>query len=199
MTYISQLQEYNLTSGQISLLFRLRMIWRDIATWMNAYMVYVFLDSAPELQQAAAKKLTDLPIAYANVFRIYFGDEVADEHTTLMSNYTRLLISLIDATKSGDANAINEYTKQLNQNIAERVNFLTSINPFWEKNMMSNLLTNFNNMSINEINTFANKYYLSSTDLFGSLLSYSDRMGNYFAEGLLKYLTYSARVPSVSE
>lgn len=199
MTYIAQLQEYNLTSGQMNLLFRLRMIWREIATWMNAYMVYVFLNSPQELQQTAANKLTDLPIAYANVFRIYFGDEVADEHTALMSNYARLLISLIDATKSGDTNAINEYTNQIDQNIAERVNFLTSINPFWEKNIMSNLLTNFNNMSINEINAFANNYYLSSTDLFSSLLSYSDRMGNYFTEGLLKYLTYSARTPRVPE
>ena len=197
MVYISQLQEYTLTSGQINLLFRLRMIWREIASWMRAYLTYVFLDSDPELKQAAAKKLTDLPIAYANIFRIYFGDEIADQHTALMSNYTRLLISLIDATKSGDVNAINEYTRQINQNIEERVNFLTSINPFWEKNIMSNLLMNFNNMSINEINTFANKSYLSNTDLYSSLLSYTDRMGDYFAEGLLKYLTYSSRGPGV--
>ncbi|MEL7655100.1 MAG: hypothetical protein AAGU75_04225, partial [Bacillota bacterium] len=74
MTYISQLQEFNITPGQMDLLFRLRMIWRDIATWMNIYLIYVFLDAGPELQQAAAIKLADLPVAYANIFRIYFGD-----------------------------------------------------------------------------------------------------------------------------
>ena len=193
MTYINQLQEYRLTLAQISLLFKLRTIWREIATWMREYLAFVFLNSDPELRESAAQKLTDLPIAYANVFRIYFGDQIADEHTILMSNYIQLLISLIDATKNGDTVAISEYTEQLNQNINERVNFLTNINPFWEKNMMLNILTYFNEMSINEINTFANKNYSVNADIFSSLLPYSDRMGDYFADGILKYFTFSAR------
>ncbi|MEL7657791.1 MAG: hypothetical protein AAGU75_18005, partial [Bacillota bacterium] len=119
------------------------------------------------------------------------------QHTALMSNYTRLLKSLIDATKSGDADAVSEYTRQISQNIDERVNFLTTINPFWEKNVMFNFLTAFNNMAINEINTFADKNYLRNTDLFNSLLSYSDRMGDYFADGILKYYTYSPRAPRI--
>lgn len=196
MYHMNQLQEDSLTSGQMILLFKLRMIWRDIATWTKVYLDYVFLDSDPELKQAAAEKLTDLPISYANIFRIYFGDQVAVQHTALMSNYTRLLIALIDATKSGDVDAINEYTKQIYQNVEERVNFLTTINPFWERNIMSNLLTNFTNIIINEINSLANKYYLSNIDLFSTLLSYSDRMGDYFADGLLRYLTYSSRQPN---
>lgn len=195
MINIRQLQDFNITTGQMSLLFRLRTIWRDIATWMKIYLVYVFLNPDPGLKQAAAQKLNDVPIAYANILRRYFGDNIADEHTTLMSNYTNLLIALIDATKSGDNNAISEYTNQINQNIDERVNFLSSINPFWDKNIISNLLINFNNMSINEINTFANKNYLNSTDLFSTLLSYSDRMGDYIADGILKYFTFSSGAP----
>lgn len=197
MARINQLPEYNLTTGQLNLLFRLRMIWRDIATWMRAYLVYTFLDSDSELKEAAAQKLTDLPIKYADVFRIYFGDEIADEHTILMSNYTKLLMSLIDATKSGDTDAINEYTNLLNENINERVNFLTYINPFWEKSMMSNLLTNFNNMTISEINTFANKDYPNNVNLFSRLLAYTDTMGDSFADGMLNYFTFSSREPRV--
>lgn len=195
MISISQLQEYTLTEGQMNLLFRLRIIWRGIATWMRSYLVYVFLDSDPELRQAAAEKLTNLPITYANIFRVYFGDKVAEQHTELMTNYVRLLISLIDATKRGDTEAVNEYTKEIYQNVDERVNFLTTINPFWEKGYMSTILTNFTNMSIDEINTFANKYYSSNVDLFSILLDYANDMGDYFAEGLLKYLTYSSRQP----
>ena len=195
MIGISQLQEYNLTSSQMSLLFRLRMIWRDIATWLNIYLAYVFLDADPELRQGAASRLLSLPVAYANIFRIYFGDLIGDQHTALMSNYISLLISLIDAAKSGDSNAVNEYSNQLAQNIEDRVNFLTSINPFWDRNTMSAFLTNFNNLVMNEINSYVNKSYLNNAELFGSLLTYTDRMGDYFADGLLKYLTYSTRQP----
>lgn len=197
MIHISQLPEYNLTTGQLNLLFRLRMIWRDIATWMRAYLVYTFLDSAPELKEAAAQKLADLPIKYADIFRVYFGNEVADDHTILMSNYTQLLMSLIDATKAGDTDAINEYTNLINENINERVNFLTYINPFWQRSSMSNLLHTFNDMTISEINTFANKDYQSNIDLFSRILTYSDRMGDTFADGMLKYFTFSSREPRV--
>lgn len=190
MAYIRQLPEYTLTTGQLNLLFGLRMIWRDITTWLRAYLDYVFLDSDPELKEAAAEKLTNVPIKYANIFRIYFGNEVADEHVILMTNYVKLLMSLIDAIKIGDTNAINDYTEQINENISERVAFLTDINPFWDEIIMSNLLTNFNDRTINEINTFADKYYKTNLDIFSSLLAYTDKMGDYFADGMLKYLTF---------
>ncbi len=185
MISISQLQEYNLTAGQLNLLFRLRTIWRDMATWMQAYLVYVFLDAPPELVRSAKDKLNDLPITYANIFRIYFGDAMADQHSMLMSNYTNLLISLIDATKLGDTDAINEYTEQI----------LTHVNPFWEATTLSNLLVGFNDRAISEINSLANENYQGNTDIFSSLLSYSDRMGDFFTDGILKYFTFSSREP----
>lgn len=193
MAYISQLPEYNLTTAQLNLLFGLRMIWRDITTWLRAYLEYVFLDSEPELKELAAKKLTDVPIKYADIFRIYFGNEVADEHVILMTNYVNLLMDLIDAIKIGDTDAISEYTNQIDKNIEERVEFLTDINPFWDKTIMSNLLTNFNNRTINEINTFADKYYQRNLEIFSSLLTYTDKMGDYFADGMLKYFTFGSR------
>ncbi|WP_312653172.1 hypothetical protein [Aminipila sp.] len=197
MAHINQLPEYNLTTGQLNLLYRLRIIWRDMATWIRSYLIYTFLESDPELKEAAAQKLMDLPVKYADIFRIFFGNEVADDHTILMTNYTKLLMSLIDATKSGDTDSINEYTNLINENINDRVNFLTYINPFWEKSTMSDLLHTFNNMTINEINTFANKDYQANIDLFSRILTYADRMGDTFAEGMVKYFTFSSREPRV--
>ncbi|MHC1721637.1 MAG: hypothetical protein AB9836_00385 [Aminipila sp.] len=197
MAQIKQLPEYNLTTGQLNLLYQLRIIWRDIAIWMRSYLIYTFLDSDPELKEAAAQKLIDIPVKYADILRIFFGNEIADDHTILMTNYTKLLMSLIDATKSGDTDAINKYTNLINENINERVNFLTYINPFWEKNTISDLLYGFNNMTINEINTFANKEYKSNIDLFGKILTYADKMGDILADGMVKYFTFSSREPRI--
>ncbi|QAT42260.1 hypothetical protein [Aminipila luticellarii] len=193
MPFTDQLQDYNLTTGQLNLLFRLRVIWRDIATWMSTYLEYVFLSSDPNLIQSAKDKLYALPVTYANIFRLYFGDAMADQHMVLMSNYMNLLISLIDATKAGDTDAVNDFKAQIDQNIQERVDLLTSYNPFWEKNMLSTLLINFNNKTIDEINAFASGNYQSNADIFDNLLSYADRMGDFFTEGLLRYFTFSAR------
>ena len=199
MICISRLQEYTITPAQMNLLFKSRIIWRDIATWLRAYLVYVFLNSDPELKQAVIDNLNSLPKAFGNVLRIYFGDVAADEYTVLLSNYIKILTSLTDAIKNGDTNAIDEYTNQLYQNINERVNFLSTVNPFWEKNTVSNFINNYTKMTIDEIYTFSNKNYKRNIDLFKGILTYADSMGDYIADGLLKYLTYSSREPRIPE
>ena len=195
MIYVNKLQETNITSGQMNMLFRLRIIFRDIATWIRAYLV----STDPELKQAIKEKLNNLPIEYGNVLRLYFGDNAAKEFTSLFSNYFKLMISLIDAQESGDTNAANEYTKQLDQNVDERVNFLSRINPFWEKNILSNYLKNYNDMTIEEINTFLTKDYKRNVDLFDRILNLTSDIGDYIADGLVKFFTFSSREPRVPE
>jgi hypothetical protein len=97
VTYVSVLQENLLTSGQMNLLFRLRIIFRDIATWLRGYLLS--LNSDPELKQAILEKLNILPIEYGNVLRLYFGDKAAEEFTLLFSNYFKLMTSLMDALR----------------------------------------------------------------------------------------------------
>jgi len=67
--YVNKLQETNITSGQMNMLFRLRIIFRDIATWIRAYLV----STDPELKQAIKEKLNNLPIEYGNCFKTLFG------------------------------------------------------------------------------------------------------------------------------
>ena len=192
MIYINELRDQYLTTGQMNLLFRLRIIFRDIATWIRAYLV----STDPELKQVIMEKLNNLPIEYGDVLKLYFGDNAAEEFTLLFSNYFKLMVSLIDAQKSGDTNAVNEYTKQLEQNVDERVNFLSRINPFWEKNISTDLLTKYNEFTIDEINTFLKKDYRRNVDLFDKILDLTSIIGDYIADGLVKYFTYSSR-PSI--
>lgn len=192
-----QLEDYNLTPAQLNLLFRLRTLWRDIATWLRAYLVYVFLDADPVLVQSAKNRLLDLPVIYANIFRIYFGDTMAEQHEQLMAQYITLLIDVIDASKAGDEEAVQQYIQQIDENIQERVDFLTDYNPFWEKSTLFSLLNNFNRRTLEEIQSFANSDFQNNINNFNSLLSYTDRMGDYFTEGLLRYLTFSAQAPQL--
>ncbi len=109
------------------------------------------------------------------------------------TNYFKLMISLMDAQKRGDTNAVNEYAKQLEQNVDERANFLSRINPFWEKNTLLNYLKNYNDMTIKEMNTFLTKDYKENVDIFGKILELTSIIGDYITDGLVKYFTYSSR------
>ena len=199
MIHINELQEYNLTSGQMNLLFRMRIIWRDIATWIRSYLVSVYQDSDPKLKQTIIDKLYNVPTEYVTVLRLFFGDIIAEEYSRLLTNYITLLISLIDAQKNGNAEAVAEYTKQLYQNVDQSADFLTQINPFWQKEILKSLFYNFTNMTIEEANTFSSQDYSRNVNLFERILNYSTVIGDYLAKGLLNYFTYNPSQPRTSK
>ena len=190
-----QQQDQNDFHGESNLVFRGRMVWRDIATWIREYLIYVYLESEPELQQIIVEKLMSLPQDYGNMLRIFFGDKAANEYTILFTNYITLLIILINAQKNGNADSVNEYTKQLYQNSDERAEYLSKINPFWQRSTLQSLIYNFTGMTIEESTSFLSKDYKKNTKLFERLLSYSSVMGDYLAEGILNYMKYSTRQP----
>lgn len=198
MVHINELQEYNLTSGQMNLLFRMRIIWRDIATWIRSYLVSVYQNSDPELKQNIIDKLYNVPMEYVTVLRLFFGDMVANEYSRLLSNYITILISLIDAQQSGDAAAEAEYTKQLYENVDQQVDFLAQINPFWQKEILRSLFYNFTDMTIEESNTFSSQDYSRNVNLFERILNHSTVIGDYLTKGLVSYFTYSPGQPRTS-
>lgn len=69
-----------LTTGQMNLIFRARMLWRDIGTWLTIYMSSLF-SGFPNLQ-AITNKLYRIPLEYGNILRTFFGDRVSEDYIT---------------------------------------------------------------------------------------------------------------------
>ncbi len=55
--------------GQMNFIFRARMLWRDLATWMTIYLVSTY-GGYPN-QGAVADKLYELPLEYGT-FKVCF-------------------------------------------------------------------------------------------------------------------------------
>lgn len=174
-----------------NIVFRGRILWRDLATWLNAYLIAKSFQSNAELEAQIINKLLNAPEDFANMLKVFFGDQVANDFSILLTNYINLLINLIDAKIYNDVNAVNEYTKQIYENNEQRAEFLSEINPFWDKRILLEHSNRFNNMMIKEIDTFIAKQYQESAEIFDKILSYTSTMGDYSAHGITDYLTYS--------
>lgn len=189
----------NLTAAQANLLFRSRMIWRDIASWVGLYSMVSYLDGDPSLLATIKDKIMDIPLEYINVLRTYFGDAAADKYSNMLLQYVSLLLSIIDAYKSGDVDAINKYTREILKNMDERAEYLSKINPFWQKDIAKNLIYNFTILLINEAVSFLSKDFKMTVALFERVTNHTTAMGDFVTEGLINYLNYSARTPIVPE
>jgi len=178
-----------------NIVFRGRILWRDIATWIRLYLAAVSLQADPELEEEVANRLLNLPVEFGNMIRVFFSDKISDDYTVMLSNYIILLMNIIKAQSSGDINAVNKYTEQLYQNIEQRAEYLANINPFWDKNTLVNFMNYFTSMTIQEINAYLSKQYKESINIFDRILNFSSEMGDYVAQGITNYLIYSSRRP----
>jgi len=192
---INETNDINTTTGQMNLIFKARIFWRDSATWMRAYIIST--EEGLEIKDAIMQRLYKLPIEFGNILRMFFGDQVTDNYTKLLSDYITSLKSLLDAQKNGDDYAINESTRQLHENIDQRAAILSKINPFWQESEWKALFDKFLDLTINESTTLLSNDYVRNIEIFDRLLSHTTLMGDYFSDGLYKYITFNSRQPQI--
>ena len=185
-----QFNEKPITPSQMNLIFRGRLLWRDIATWIRAYLInsYSSLETQPILD-----KIYHTNQEYGNVLRVFFGEKVSDDYINHLNSYIKTYQSLFSALMSGDQTAVDEYSKQLYQNIDERAAALSQINPFWQDSEFRKLLYPFTNLLLQEAAAIASNDCAKNVEVFDRLLSQSTKIGDYFSNGLIQYITYSAK------
>jgi hypothetical protein len=194
---ISELNDTDTIPGQMNLIFKAGMNWRDLATWIRAYIISTF--AGLNDQEAVRQRLNQIPTEFGNIFRLFFGDQISSAYTDLFSSYITSLESLIDAQKNDDDAAVNGYMEQIHDNIHQRSAMLSEINPFWQESDWRALFFRYLLLTIDESNAFLAGDYVKSTEIFDTLLSHITTMSDYFSNGLYQYITSSNTEPQIPQ
>ncbi|MHC1723176.1 MAG: hypothetical protein AB9836_08240 [Aminipila sp.] len=179
-----------------NIVFRGRVLWRNLSAWLNRYLIVKTLKADGELEAVVIDRLHSVTGNFTDLIRTFFGDKAADDYTILLSNYINLFIDLINALVEGNSRGADEIVKQIYQNAGESAEFLSNLNPYWDKNTMENYNINFTNMTLNEINSFISKNYKDSFNIYERLISYSSSIGDFMAQGIKDYLIYNLQKPT---
>lgn len=189
MIHIKELKDMDTISGQMNLILRAGMTWRDLATWLRAYIISTFAGLSD--QEVVRQRLNKIPLEFSNIFTLFFGDQISNTYTNLLSSYITSIESLIDALKNGDDTAVNGYMEQIHHIIHQITAMLSEINPFWQESEWRALLFRHLMLTIDESNAFLSGDYVKSTEIFDTLLSHDAETVDYFSNGLFKYITSS--------
>lgn len=182
---ISPVFNPNYITGQMNFIFRARMLWRDLATWLRSYKVSLYggVGNTDEL----SRRLFRIPLEYGNNLSVFFGDPATEQYVNLLTQYIALLQSLFIAQINNDIDQINSLTQLLYENVNNTAALLASINPYWTQREWVTLLESFTNLQIQESTTFLLKDYSRNNDVFDRILSLTNIIGDYFSEGLTNY------------
>ncbi|MFV0518528.1 MAG: hypothetical protein ACK5MV_14145 [Aminipila sp.] len=174
--------------------FRWRFLWQQISAWLREYMVVRKLKGNTEYLSQVNYKILSIINEFGSIMRIFFGDEAADKFIKIFTDYIMSFINLIDALAEENISKANEAVEQIYKNIGIISEYLFSINPFWDKVTLEKYLYTFTSMTIQEINTFMSGDYKNSIEIFDRILNYSFTLGDFFAQGAKKYLTYNVLI-----
>ncbi|QHI73603.1 hypothetical protein [Aminipila terrae] len=189
MRSVKIFQDSCIPSSQMNLIFESRIIWRDLANWIRAYLVSVYAGFGNKT--AVEEKIKSILLKNTNIISLIFGEQSAEQYIGLITEFISTLKSLIDAQINGDADAVNEYTNKLYENADKRAAFASSINPFWVESEWKNFLYQFVQLTIDQSATFLNKEYTKNIEIYDRILNLTNKMGDYYSQGLINYLTYS--------
>lgn len=181
-----------LTYSQINLIFNTRLFWRRFSLWVRIYLIdrYFGIGTAEEAFGRLYLESTD----FGDMIRIIFGRQIASTYAQMMNRYTFILRDLISAQIEGNTAAINQYLNDLYQNIEDRVEFLTSINPYFNESELRNLFRNYVQLFTGIANAFASGNFVAGIRTYDQLTESTNRLGDTFAQGLYEYITSGSQV-----
>lgn len=181
----NQVLNPNYITAQMNFIYRARMLWRDLASWLRAYKVS--LHGGLGNIEAVSQRLYRIPLEYGNILRVFLGENNVEQFIQLLSQYIVLLQSLFVAQINNDINEVNNLTQQIYQNINSTAAFLASTNPYWTASQWETLINSFTSMQIEEATTFLTKDYERNIQIFDRILALTTIIGDYFSEGLTLY------------
>lgn len=172
-------------TSQMNFIFRARMIWRDLATWLRSYKVSLYggVGNTDELSQ----RLFRIPTEYGNLLKVFLGDQATDQFIALLTQYIAILQDLFIAQVNKDNDQINNLTQQAYKNVNDTAALLASINPYWVESEWVTFLNSFTSMEIDESTTFLTEDYTKNIDIFDRILSLTNIIGDNFSGGLTNY------------
>lgn len=188
MKSVKRLQDTTIPVNQTELIFESRIIWRNLANWIREYLVSAYANYG--IQAVVGEKIKSVLLENSNLISIIFGEQNIESYNELISDFVSIFKALVAAQISGDANAVNEYTKQLYENVDQRAALAAQINPFWSESEWKNLSHQFIEMTIEESTALLKKQYTKSIEIYDDILNLTSKMGDYYSKGVFDYLAY---------
>lgn len=181
--------EIFLPYGQVNLINVFVSLWGEIAIWMRSYIAAVAAGYANI--DALSNRLYRIPVDFHDRLRLVFGRQPAEAFLNLISMHIILTETIINALRRGDEQAVNTNTVALYKNADEIASLLRQINPFWSEVQWRNLLYTFISMNLQEAIALMSGDYERDIDIYDRLISHTELIGEYMADGIIRYLVIS--------
>lgn len=168
----------------MELLQEMNMLWSQHVYWTRLFLISV-AENLKDLD-ATKRRLLRNPSDIANVYRMYYGEDVAKRVEALLTEHLIIGGDLIVALKNGNNMLASELTKKWYKNADDMAEYFSSINPNYNREELRRMFYTHLQLTTEEVAARLRKDYAADIMAFDNVEKEALNMARYFAIGIIR-------------
>lgn len=169
---------------EVILLKNMNLVWEQHIMWTRMLLISI-AENLNDLE-ATKTRLLENPIDIANIFRRYYGNNVASIIQKLLTEHLVIGQDLIVALKNNNQNLTKELTDKWYRNADDMARAFSSINPFYPEEEVRNMLYEHLRLTTEEVTARLGKDYSADIRAFDLVQKEILDMSQFFVDGIVR-------------
>lgn len=175
---------YWVSINEVNLLEQMNLVWEQHIMWTRMLLISI-AENLKDLEATQARLLKN-PKDIANVFRTYYGVNVANQIEKLLTEHLVIGKDLIVALKNNNQKEAIELNKKWYQNADDMAEAFSSINPFYPKEEIRKMLYEHLRLTTDEVNARLKGEYIADINAYDMVQKEILRMSHFFVNGIVR-------------
>lgn len=180
----AQNTSYWVSMNQVQLLQQMNLVWEQHIMWTRMLLISI-AENLNDLDATQARLLRN-PKDIADVFRRYYGIVVANKIQQLLTEHLSIGKDLIVALKNKNQEEATKLNTKWYQNADEMAEAFSSINPFYPKEEIRNMLYEHLRLTTNEVNNRLQGNYMADINSYDMVQKEILKMSQFFVNGIVR-------------
>ncbi|MBS4210307.1 hypothetical protein [Bacillus sp. FJAT-50079] len=176
-------KERVISQAEVDFISMNRLLWEEHVNWTRMTIISIVfnLPDLPFVQERLLKNATDL----GNCLRPFYGDQIADHYAALIKDHLVIAAQLVTAAVKGDTKTATEKEKQWYKNADDITLFLSSINPYLNKDVVRKMFYTHLSLTKNEAVLMIERNYQADVEIFDEIEAEALAMSDLIAEAIV--------------
>lgn len=175
---------YGVSINEVKLLEQMNLVWEQHIMWTRMLLISI-AENLKDLDATQARLLRN-PKDISNVFRPYYGINVANQIKQLLTEHLVIGKNLIVALKNNNQKEAMELNKKWYQNADDMAEAFSSINPFYPKEEMRKMLYEHLSLTTDEVNARLKGDYVTDINAYDIIQKEILQMSRFFVNGIVR-------------
>ena len=180
----NQNNNYWVSRNEVRLLEQMNLVWEQHIMWTRMLLISI-AENLKDLEATQTRLLRN-PKDIADVFRQYYGNNIASEIQRLLTEHLVIGKDLIVALKNKNQEQANTLNTKWYQNADRMAEAFSSINPFYLKEEIRKMLYEHLRLTTEEVNARLRADYVADINAYDMVQKEILKMSQFFVNGIVR-------------